>query len=202
MNIESKIRKAILSLIKEQAKPEDTEEKPDQAAQDPAPASPKDQPQPAQKPDKPKPGRKKSSAEPGSINIAPGSVGKGRFKSFIGEAEARSVSEPEKLMKDLGIESAAGSTDVDKIKSIIQRAINFNPIMASAYAGATGVKVKIGENTAPTAGIKVFTSELSTRDGIKFISHTLSGAKNAGALSLTGAIEIGLHDGEIFIREI
>ncbi len=165
----------------------------------------KDQEQkPEQRPDEPpkRKKRKKAKAEPGSINIAPGSVGRGRFKAFVGEAGARAESDPDGLMEDLGVKSAGGNTDTDRVKAVLQRAIAFNPLMRQAYAGASGSRVKLGESETVMSGVKVALGELSTRDGIKFISHTLAGAKNAGMLSLDGAIEIGLHDGEIFIKSI
>ena len=187
MDIEKKLKEAIYSLISEQADQDQTPSvtpKPEDA-----------------KPEKGK--SKKKKAEPGSINIAPGSVGRGRWKGFIAAAGARAEGEPKKLMDDLGIKAEiGGSKDIDKVKNTLQRAINFNSIMSAAYAGATGVSVKVGEDEKPTTGIKVFTSEISTRDGIKFISHTLAGAKNAGMLNLNSAIEIGLLSGEIFIKEI
>lgn len=166
---------------------------------------PKDSPAPeggesAPKEDKPK--KRKKKAAPGSINITPGSVGRGRFKAFVGEAGARAQSDADGLMEDLGVKAATGSTDADRVKSILQRAIAFNSLMGQAYAGASGARVKIGEDSSPTQGVRIAVGEISTRDGIKFISHTLSGAKNAGMLSLEGAIEIGLHDGEIFIKSV
>jgi len=188
MNIEQLVKETFYKLLLEQ--PSD-----DKPQDPPSPEGKED------KEDKPKK-RKKKAAPPGSINITPGSVGRGRFKSFVGEAGARAQSDADGLMEDLGIKAASGNSDTDRVKNILQRAIVFNTLMGQAYAGASGSRVKIGEDDSPTSGVRVAVSEISTRDGIKFISHTLSGAKNAGMLSLEGAIEIGLHDGEIFIKSI
>ncbi len=185
MDIEKLVKKTFYGLLSEQ--PSEKE--------DPKPEQPKEEK------DKPK-RRKKASAAPGSINIAPGSVGKGRFKGFVGEAGARASDDPDGLMKDLGVKEASGNTDIDRVKSILQRAIAFNSLMSQAYAGASGARVKMGEDEKPTVGIRVATGEISTRDGIKFISHTLAGAKNAGMLDLDDAIEIGLFSGDIFIKAI
>jgi hypothetical protein len=149
-----------------------------------------------------KPKRKKAEAEPGSINIARGSLGRGRFAAFVSEAGARSESEPKKLMKDLGVKSAGGGKDIDKVKNILQPALTFHPLMRQAFGGASSARLKMAEDEEPTVGVRVAVSEISTRNGIKFISHTLDGAVNAGMLSLEGAIEIGLHDGEIFVKSI
>ncbi len=188
MNIDNLVRNALYSLIREQA----NEQKNDKEAE-------KKQPQTGGQKEKK---RKKSKAPAGSINIAPGSVGRGRFKGFVAEAGARAESDPDGLMEDLGVKSAGGNTDADRVKGVLQRAIAFNDLMSQAYGGASGARVKIGEGEQVTTGVRVALGELSTRDGIKFISHTLAGAKNAGMLSLDGAIEIGLHDGEIFIKSI
>lgn len=159
---------------------------------------------PAEKPEeeKEKPKRKKKKAEPGSINIAQGSLGRGRFAAFVSEAGARSESEPKVLMKDLGVKSASGGKDIDKVRNVLQPALTFHPLMRQAFGGASSARVKMGEDDTPVSGVKVAVSEISTRNGIKFISHTLVGAQNAGMLSLDGAIEIGLHDGEIFVKSI
>ena len=194
MNIEQLVKETFYKLLLEQ--PSSPDAKPDAQA----PPEPKEDKPKEDKPKEDKPKRKK--AAPGSINIAPGSVGRGRFKSFVGEAGARAESDADGLMDDLGVKAASGNTDTEKVKSILQRAIAFNQLMGQAYTGASGARVKMGEDASPTPGVRVAVSEISTRDGIKFISHTLAGAKNAGMLSLEGAIEIGLYDGEIFIKSI
>ena len=181
MNINKVIKRVFYDMLVEQ-----TDEKPKNKKPEKQPQSKK----------------KKQKAQPGTINIAPGSVGRGRFKGFVAEAGARAESDPDGLMEDLGVKSASGNTDADRVKSVLQRAIAFNDLMSQAYAGASGARVKIGEAEQVTTGVRIAVGELSTRDGIKFISHTLAGARNAGMLSLDGAIEIGLHDGEIFIKSI
>jgi hypothetical protein len=185
MNIEKLVKQTFYDLLLEQPtapeKPDPTQEKPEQEK---------------------KPKRKKKKAEPGSINIAQGSLGRGRFSAFVSEAGARSESNPKDLMKDLGVKSPTGGDDIDKVRSILQPALTFHPLMRQAFGGASSSRVKMGEDEAPISGVRVTVAEISTRNGIKFISHTLAGAKNAGMLSLDGAIEIGLHDGEIFLKSI
>ena len=51
-------------------------------------------------------------------------------------------------------------------------------------------------------GVKVFVAGIKQRDGIKFISYTLLGAKNADILNLQGSVEIGVADDAIFIQSI
>lgn len=201
MDIRKTIEKILHEVLLEQEAKPDTSQ--DQGKPEDKPESkPEDKPEgkPEDKPDKKK--KKKTEAEPGSINITPGSVGRGRFKQFVGEAGARAEGDPEGLMKDLGVKSAGGS-GLNAVLGVLQRAIAFNSLMARAYAGASTAKVKFEDSDKPTTGVRVAVNELSVRDGIKFVSHTLTGAQNAGMLNLgEKAVEIGLHDGEIFIKEV
>lgn len=197
MDIEKIVKRAFFSLLQEQdnqSQQNPGEEKPKEPAEEKKPEE--------KKPEKKKPKRKKKKAQPGSINIARGALGRGRFSAFVSEAGARSTGDADGLMKDLGVKAATGSTDVDKVRSILQIALSYHSLMRQAFAGASTAKIKMAEDENPTPGVRVATAEISTRDGMKFISHTLDGAKNAGMLSLEGAIEIGLHDGEIFIKSI
>ena len=192
MSIQKLVREAFYQLLLEQ---EESGEKPEEAK--PQEAKPEDKPKP-----KPKPKRKKKKAPPGSINIAQGSLGRGRFSAFVTEAGARSSAEPDKLMKDLGVKSGGGGSDVDRVRSVLQPALSYHPLMRSAFAGASSGRLKLADETEPVPVVRVSVAEISTRNGIKFISHTLEGAKNAGMLSLDGAVEIGLHDGEIFLKSV
>ena len=185
MNIEKLVKQAFYQLLLEQDQGSNPEEKPAQPAD-------------GKKGKK----RKKRKATPGSINIAKGSLGRGRFSAFVSEAGSRSESSPKDLMKDLGVKSAGGSKDIDKVRNILQPALTFHPLMRQAFGGASSSRVKMSDDDKPVTGVRVAVSEISTRNGIKFISHTLVGAQNAGMLSLEGAIEIGLHDGEIFVKSI
>ena len=80
MSIQKLVKEAFYQLLLEQ---EESGKKPEEAK--PQEAKPEDKPKP-----KPKPKRKKKKAPPGSINIAQGSLGRGRFSAFVTEAGARS----------------------------------------------------------------------------------------------------------------
>ena len=137
---------------------------------------------------KEKPKEKKKS-KPG-IKIAAGAVGRGSFKKFVREAGARSNDEPKRLMKDLGIARAPNGTDLEKIQQILSVAINFHPAMKEAYLGAPESQEKLPDGKM-MPGVAVHVSNISERDGMKFILHTLMGAKNAGYLKLGAGVEIG-----------
>lgn len=177
------------------------EEKQDQAPKDSTAAddSAESEDKPEPKPDKAKP---KKEAEPGSINISKGALGRGRFSKFVSEAGARASGDSKGLMTDLGIKSAAGATDLQKVNNILQRAVNFNEAMREAYAGAFIAKIKLSDESPEVEGVQVSVADISQRDGIKFISHTLIGAQNAGMLDLDGGIEIGNAGTGIFIHSV
>ena len=184
-DLKKQIREAIWLLLEEESddKKDDGPNKPD---------PPKD--------DKKGPKPDKKSAKPGSIQIAKGSTGRGRFTGFVGAAGARSKKDPKGLMEDLGVKSAKGSTDIEKVKSVLRVATSYNATMREAFAGATSFSFTEGANTVK--GVKVSVKAIKRRDGIKFLSHTLTGAKNADVLDLESAIEIGVQDNDIFIQQI
>lgn len=172
--VTEKIKRAVFLILQEQENAKPEEEKPEEK---PAPK-----------------------AKEVSINIARGATGRGNFSKFVGEARARADDDPAGLMKDLGVTTAPGATDVDKVKNILQTAINSNGTMREAYSGATGATVSVKGQLVK--GVKVFVAGIKQRDGIKFISYTLLGAKNADILNLQGSVEIGVADDAIFIQSI
>ena len=134
--------------------------------------------------------KKAKKREAPSLRIATGAVGSGRFKRMVSEAGARKDKDPKGLMKDLGIKGgASGSTDLDKALNIIRNAIYSNAIMSEAYTGASMTQEKTPKGVTIKA-IAVYPSGLNRRDGIKFMSHTLQGAINAGMLGLKGGLEL------------
>jgi len=170
-SLKKNIKSAIFSLLQEKK------------AETSIPPKEKPKEKPAEKP------AEKKKAKP-DIKIAAGAVGRGSFKKFVREAGARSNSEPKRLMKDLGIARPPSGTDLEKIQQILSVAINFHPAMNSAYLGAPKAQEKL-PNGKMMPGVAVHVSSISERDGMKFILHTLMGAKNAGYLKLDGGIEIG-----------
>ena len=155
--------------------------------------------EPAPKETKPKQTKKSS---PGDIRIASGALGRGRFKKFVGEAGARASKEPKQLMKDLGVKGASGGDDIAQVLSILNTAIHKNDIMNQAYVGANKSREQLANGESIT-GIGIYLAGVDARNGLKFLSHTLSGAKNAGFLKLKGGIELGRgKEAAIFIYSV
>jgi len=183
------LRKTVRTLIFEVLREDEAEKSAKPKAKAPEPA----------KEEKPKQAKK---ASPGDIRIASGALGRGRFKKFVGEAGARASKEPKKLMKDLGIKGASGGDDISQILSILNTAIHKNDIMNQAYVGANSSREKLA-NGETVKGVGIYLAGVDARNGLKFLSHTLSGAKNAGFLKLKGGVELGRGtDAAIFIYSV
>ena len=164
--LKKQIKEAILNLLKEEVEPP--------------------------KKDQEKDTKKKKAPPPGDIKIASGAIGRGSFKKFVREAGARSSSHPKELMKDLGIEKEPAGNDLEKLRQVLSVATNTHPAMKDAYLGVTGQRETI--NGRVVDGLSVTINSIGGRDGMKFILHTLMGAKNAGFLNLKSAVEIGKSD--------
>ena len=177
-----KLRKSIRTTIRSILLEEKDAEK-----QEPQKEKPKEEPQKEKPKEKPKK-KPKAKGAPGTIRIASGAVGSGRFSRFVADAKARAQKDPAGLMKELGVKSASGSSDLQRVLSVINAAIHTNVIMGEAYAGASLSTEKTADGGSIEV-IAVYPSGLKRRDGIKYLSHTLTGAKNAGVLALQGAIE-------------
>jgi hypothetical protein len=136
-----------------------------------------------------KPKSKKSIVPGGEIRIATGAVGSGRFQKFVGEAGARAKNDPGGLMKDLGINSSSGTGDLEKALSVINAAIHTNYDMGEAYSGASISKEQTSKGNMLNV-VGVYPSGINSRNGIKFLSHTLQGAINSGIMNISSGLEI------------
>ena len=116
-------------------------------------------------------------------------MGRGRFKRFVAEAGARAQKDPGGLMKDLGIKGAPGANDLERAMAVIRSAIYGNIDMNEAFSGASFTQEKTDDGNAMRA-VAIYPSGLNSRNAIKFMSHTLQGAINAGVLGLSGGIEL------------
>ena len=142
---------------------------------------------PPEEPKKKKRRRKKKRIT--GVQIASGAVGSGRFSAATTDAGARAAKDPAGLMKDLGVKNGSGNSDLARALSIINAAIHTNPIMREAYGGAMFSQQKDVDGE-PIKVIGVTPAGINNRNAIKFLSHVLQGAINAGMLGLRGGIVI------------
>lgn len=151
---------------------------------------PKAKPEKA-KPKEKKPKKKKASksdTKPGEIGV---SVGRGAWSKQVQEAGALATSNADELMKKLGVDKSG--SDLSGILTIIRQAME-NEIMGQAYAQISSVR------KGDKQGLQVVPGAIDVRNGVKYIQHTLMGAKNSGKLSLGVPIQVApLDDGSIII---
>ena len=166
ITLEKAIRNSIFSLLKEAPNEEESSENPQRR--------------------RGRRRKKDKKPEAGTISIAPGGIGSGNFSNPVKEAKARAQSDPEGLLKDLGVRGGSGG-DLEQIAEIFNQAIMSNDIMGEAYSGASlqpdqdvdGKEIKV---------VAVAPSGINVRNGIKFLSYTLQAAQSTGDFNPTGAI--------------
>jgi hypothetical protein len=127
--------------------------------------------------------KKKTSSNNNKIVVE--KPGGGRYLELVRARETRVNNDPEGLMNDLKVRAASGSTDLEKATSILMQAIQKNDIMREAF-GMPSVKT-VGDSKRVEIPIK--SSEISQRNGTKFLYLTLLGAEAANLLSMKDGIK-------------
>ena len=126
--------------------------------------------------------KKKVDTKPGEIGAT---MGRGRWSKDVAEAGALAEEAPDELMDNLGIESKASG--YQGIANILQQAMKAD-VMARAYGGMQVV------DQGGKKGLMVSMGDLDSRNGAKYLHHTLIGALNSGMLSLDVPVQIDRLD--------
>ncbi len=116
----------------------------------------------------------------------------GRSRSFVASAKARAEADPEGLMKDLGITSAASGSDLEKVLRILNIAIHSNSVMSKAYAGVSIREDKPSGDGKPKRAVAVSLKDLDRKNGVRFLAYTLTAAQNVGFLNLDKSIQFAV----------
>ena len=135
-----------------------------------------------------KPRKSKSDTKPGEIGVA---VGRGGWSKEVRDAGALAEEAPEELMKNLGISKKASG--FKGISSVINQALSSSSVMKKSYSGTSTVKA------GDLSGIMVKMKELDSRNGAKYLHHTLIGALNSQKLSLNVPVQIQRLDGQTVV---
>ena len=98
-------------------------------------------------------------------------------------------------MKNLGIKSATGSNDIDKILSLLKQALTGADAMKTVYTGLSTIQ------SGNKSGLKITVSEIKANSGVKYIYHTLVGARNSGILKIDSNIQVENSSGTIIIYQ-
>lgn len=121
------------------------------------------------------------------------STGSGRFSAGVNEAGALAKENPQQLMKNLKVSSAVGSDDLGKIQDLLKQAFTGADAMKTVYTGLS--RVTKGEKV----GLRIDVSKIKVRDGVKYLYHTLVGARSAGILKLNSLIQIENDTGSVVV---
>ena len=126
--------------------------------------------------------KKKNDTKPGEIGAT---MGRGRWSKEVAEAGALAAEAPDELMQNLGIEKKASG--YQGVATILQQAMKAD-VMARSYGGLQSV------DQGGKKGLMVSMGDLDSRNGAKYLHHTLIGAINAGMLSLDVPLQIDRLD--------
>lgn len=136
------------------------------------------------------------------VIVTKGAIGSGRFGFGVGEGRERAELNPQGLMKDLGISSAAGATDLEKAASLISQAVKNNSAMKEAFDKPRGMKRSIvfssgkggkrryEQQVVPCIVVPIKNNMLEYRNAVYFIQAVLVGAYNSGILQLSPDVRI------------
>ena len=126
--------------------------------------------------------KKKVDTTPGEIGAT---MGRGRWSKEVAEAGALAEEAPDELMDNLGIESKASG--YQGIAKILQQAMKAD-VMSRSYGDMQVV------DQGGKKGLMVSMGDLDSRNGAKYLHHTLIGALNSGMLSLDVPVQIDRLD--------
>ena len=165
--LDQKILSALSDLIMEQ------DEKPDAGS--------------SEKPDDKKEKKKEEKPEKEGTSkiVTKGAYGSGGFREIFRATASRATADPKSLMKDLGIKSVRGNSDIGRAEDVVSQAVKSNEIMGLAFGSPRSVKVA-GKDAIQ---FPRKASGLPARDATKYIYLTLLGAENAGLLRFEKGIK-------------
>jgi len=123
--------------------------------------------------------KKKADTAPGEIGVT---AGRGSWSKSVKEAGALAEEAPDELMSNLGIKNAASG--FAGISKLLNQAFKESDVMKRSYGGISNV------TQGKSKGIMISMGELDSRNGAKYLHHTLIGAQNAGKLSLDVPVQI------------
>ncbi len=126
--------------------------------------------------------KKKADTQPGEIGAT---MGRGRWSKEVAEAGALAEEAPDELMVNLGIDKKASGWQ--GVATILQQAMKAD-VMSRSYGGMSVV------DSGGNKGLMVSMGELDSRNGAKYLHHTLIGALNSGMLSLDVPVQIDRLD--------
>ena len=130
---------------------------------------------------------KKSPASGSKVFYVSGAVGRGRVSDQIKSMKALALSNPNLLMKNLGVKSPDGN-DLDKIESILSSAFSNDETMKSVYTISPRRTLIVKDGQAQ--GHEINVSIIKPRDALNYVLHTLLGAEKAFNIKFQGQVMV------------
>lgn len=141
-----------------------------------------EEPKASEEPKRKKKKEKKADTKPGEIGAT---MGRGRWSKEVAEAGALAQEAPDELMQNLGIEQKASG--YQGVATILKQAMKAD-VMSRSYGGMQVV------DQSGKKGLLVSMGELDSRNGAKYLHHTLIGALNAKMLTLDVPVQVDRLD--------
>ena len=119
----------------------------------------------------------------------------GSYKKEIKQAGALATKKPRELMKRLNLSRASGSTDIDRLNSLLSQAVTGTPAMKDVYGNPEARRHK----TSKKKGIRIPVKIIPARDARMYLIHTLVGALSAGYLDLKQDYQVEILGKDVLI---
>lgn len=122
-------------------------------------------------------------------------AGRGRYKKEITQAGALATKKPRELMKRLKLSRASGSTDIDRLNSLLSQAVTGTPAMKDVYGKPEARRHK----TSKKKGVRIPVKIIPARDARMYLIHTLVGALSSGYLDLKQDYQVEILGKDVLI---
>jgi len=121
--------------------------------------------------------------------------GRGGYKKEIQQAGSLAKSNPAELMKRLGIAAVQGSSDVEKLHSLLSQATSGTDIMSQAFDTPSPRR----DNVTGKEGVRVPVKLISARDARKYLEHTLIAAQNSRTALFVDDIQVEILGNDVLL---
>lgn len=139
---------------------------------------------------------KKSPSSGSRVFYVSGAIGRGRVSEQIKSMKALALSNPLKLMKNLGVKRPSGD-DLDKIENILADAFSNDETMKSVYKISPRKSVVV--KNASTPGYEIGVSIIKPRDALNYVLHTLLGAEKAFNIKFDGQVMVNRQGNSLMV---
>ena len=121
--------------------------------------------------------------------------GRGGYKKEIQQAGSLAQSNPSELMKRLGVTALQGSSDIEKLNSLLTQATAGTDAMGQAFDNPSPRR----DNVSGSEGVRVPVKLISARDARKYLEHTLIAAQNSRTALFVDDIQVEILGNDVLL---